>query len=163
QVLQRVFGDGRQWPVHAEDAGAMAHGVELEIAEGDVFHLAIGTVVIDKIFVAAETVARMEHGRMLVGSARELIEAAACQGAEPIEMRLELAEIAARQIKRQQVAQAAVERIEIQARAVGGDGSRGTIGIAGERCLACARIHGGPRRKSVTRSLALPWPASSLI
>src|SRR5215475_5970320 len=62
-------------------------------------------------------------------------------------MRLEVSEIAARQIKRQQVTQAAVERIEIQARAVRGDGSRGMIGIAGERCLACARIHGGPRRK----------------
>ena len=79
----------------------MAHGVELEIAEGDVFHLAISAVIVDPVLVAAEPVARMEHRRMLVGDAGELVEPAAGQCAEPIEMRLELGEIAARQIDRQ--------------------------------------------------------------
>jgi len=145
QILQRVFGDRRQRTIHAERAGAMAHGVELEIAKGDLLHFAIGAVIVDPVLVAAEAVARMEHWRMLVGDAGEFIEPAAGQGAEPIEMRLEFCEIARREIERQQVAQAAVDRIEILARAIRSDTGGGAIGGIGERCLACKRVHGGPR------------------
>ena len=101
QILQRVFGDRRQRTVHAERAGAMAHGMELEIAEGDLFHLAIGGMIVDPVLVAAEAVARMQHRRMLVGDAGQLVEPAAGELAEPIEMRFQLAKIICCQIKRQ--------------------------------------------------------------
>ena len=46
-------------------------------------------MVVDPVLVAAEAVARMQHRRVLVGDAREFIEPAAGQRAEPVEMRLE--------------------------------------------------------------------------
>ena len=121
QILQRVFGDCGQRAIHAERAGAMAHGVELEIAEGDLLHLAIGGVIVDPVFVAAETVARVQHRRMLVGDPRQLVEPAACECAEAIEMRLEAREIIRREIMREQVAQAAVDGVEILSGAIGRD------------------------------------------
>ena len=116
--MEDVFGDRRQRPVHAERATAMAHGVELEIAKGDLLHLAIGRMIVDPVLVAPKTVARVQHRRMLVGGARELVEPAAGQFAEPIEMRLQLPKIVRRKIERQQVAQPAVDGIEIFAGAV---------------------------------------------
>jgi hypothetical protein len=118
QILQRVFGDRGQWAVHAEHAGAMAHGMKLEIAECDVLHLTIGRMVFDPVLVAAKTVARMEHRRMLVGDPREFVEPAARKPAEPIDMRLQPPKIVRLQIKRQQVAQAPIDGVEIPARAI---------------------------------------------
>ena len=113
QILQRVFGDRRQRAIHAERAGAMAHGVKLEIAERDVLHLAVGRVVVDPVLVAAETVARVQHRRMLVGDPGEFVEPAAGQRAETIEVRLKPAKIIRFQIKLQQIAQAAIDGVEI--------------------------------------------------
>ena len=45
-------------------------------------------MVVDAVLVAAETVARMQHRRMLVGDQRQFVEPAAGKGAEAIEMRL---------------------------------------------------------------------------
>jgi hypothetical protein len=42
QILQRVFGDGGQRAIHIQRAGAVAHGVKLEVAERDGFHFAVG-------------------------------------------------------------------------------------------------------------------------
>jgi len=75
-------------------------------------------MVIDPVLVAAEAVARMQHRRMLVGDPCELVEPAARKGAEPIEMRLQPPEIVRFQIKRQQVAQAPIDGVEILARAI---------------------------------------------
>ena len=55
----------------------MAHGVELEIAECDLLHLAIGRMIVDPVLVATEPVARVQHRRMLVGGAGECVELAA--------------------------------------------------------------------------------------
>jgi hypothetical protein len=103
-ILKRVFGDRRQRTVEAERAAAVAHGVELKIAEGDLFHLAIGAVVIDKVFVAAKAVARVQNRRMLVGDPRQLVEPPAGEYTEPLEMRLEPGKILTGEIKRQQIA-----------------------------------------------------------
>ena len=112
----------------------MAHGVKLEIAEGDLLHLAIGGVIVDPVLVAAETVARVQHRRMLVGDPRQLVEPAAGQCAEPVEMRLEPREIVRRQIKREQIAQAAVDGVEILSRTIGRD----VIGAATRMAAAFA-------------------------
>ena len=91
----------------------MAHGVELEIAERDLLHLAIGGVIVDPVLVAAETVARMQHRRMLVGGARQFIEPAAGQFAEAMEMRFQMLEIIRRKIEPDEIAQAAIDGVEI--------------------------------------------------
>ena len=128
QILQRVFGDRGQRAIHAERAAAMAHGVKLEIAEGDVFHLAVGRVIVDPVFVAAKAIARMQHRRVLVGDPRQFVEPAAGERAEAIEMRLQLAEIVRLQIMREQIAQAAVDGVEILSRAI----RRDVIGAAAQ-------------------------------
>ena len=109
----------------------MAHGVELEIAERDLLHLAIGGVIVDPVLVAAETVARVQHRRMLVGKPRQFVESAAGKSAEPVEMRLEVLEVGGRQIMREQVAQAAVDGVEILPGGVGRD----VIGAAAQARL----------------------------
>jgi hypothetical protein len=42
QILQRIFGHRGQRSIHPKRAGAMAHGVKLEIAERDFLHFAVG-------------------------------------------------------------------------------------------------------------------------
>src|SRR5258708_6193589 len=99
----------------------MAHGVKLEITEGDGFHLAISGVIVDPVFVAAEAVACMENRRMLVGDARQFVEPATGQGTESMKMWLQSPVIGISQIKRQQIAQAAIDLIKIQACAIARD------------------------------------------
>src|SRR6266536_5325218 len=89
EILENIFGDRRQRPVEPEYA-AVAHRVELKIAEADPLHFAVGRMVLDPIFVPAVAVARMEPGRMLVGDRRELVEPPAGQPAQALEMRLEM-------------------------------------------------------------------------
>ena len=122
----------------------MAHGMELEIAERDVLHLAVGGVIVDPVLVAAETVARVEYRRMLVGHAGQLVEPAAGELAEPVEMRLQLLEIVRCQIKRQQVAQAAVDGIEILSGAVRREvfGATTTTFVGGGVPADGKRVHG---------------------
>jgi hypothetical protein len=55
---------------------------------------------------------------MLVGGPRELIQPSASQFAEAMEMRLRLSEIIRREIKPDQVAQTAVDGVEMLTRAV---------------------------------------------
>ena len=75
---------------------------------------------------------------MLVGDPRQLVEPAAGERAEPVEMRLQTAKIVRRQIKRQQIAQAAVDGVEILSGAVRRDvigaAARG-IGVCGPTSL----------------------------
>ena len=87
--------------------------MELEIAERDCFHLAIGGMVIDPVLVAAEAVARIQHRRMLVGDPRELVEPTAGNPAQAIEVRLQRAKIPWREIKRQQIAEAPIDCVKI--------------------------------------------------
>jgi hypothetical protein len=91
----------------------MAHGVELEIAEGDSLHLAVTGVVFDPVLVPPEAVARMQHRAVRVGDARQLVEPAAGEHAEPLEMRLQVSTRLGRQIERQQLLQPRIDRVEI--------------------------------------------------
>ena len=74
QILQNVLRDSRHGPVHAERSGAVAHRVKLKITERNLFHLTIGRMIVDPVFVTAKCVAWIEHGCMLVGNAGQLIE-----------------------------------------------------------------------------------------
>ena len=98
QVLEPVFRDGRQWTIPAEHAAAMAHGVELEVAEGNLFHLAVGGMIGDAVLVAAEAVARLQHRRILIGDARQLVEPAAGEPAEAREVRRKMCVLGGREI-----------------------------------------------------------------
>ena len=109
QILQRVFGDRGQRAIHAQRAGAMAHGVELEIAERDFLHFAIGRMVVDPVLVAAKAVPGVQNRRVLVGDPRQFIEPAARQRAEAIEMRLQPPKIIRLQIQTEKIAQAAID------------------------------------------------------
>jgi len=110
--------------------------VKPKIAEGDLLHLAIGGVIVDKILVAAKTVARVQDGRMPVGDPRQFIEPAAGERPEPVEMRFQAAEVLRRQVVRQQIAQAAIDGVEILSRTI----RRDVIGAAahsGRRAMPC--------------------------
>ncbi len=158
QVLQRVFGDRRQRAIHAERAGAMAHGVELEVAERDRFHVAVGGMIVDPVLVAAEAVARLQHRRVLVGGSGELVEPAAGKGAEAVEVGLEPAKVIGLQIEPEQVAQAAIDGIEILSRTIRRDVIGAMLRIVRRggagRGVGRRRVHGGPRFGSSGRPAA---------
>ena len=125
QILEHVFGDRRQRLLEAEHAAAMAHGVELEIRECNLLHLAVGRVVLDPVLVAALAIARMQHRRMLVGDRRKLVETPTGQSPQPLELRREAGARIGVEIHRQQLAQARIDAEEIHPAAVGRDELRG--------------------------------------
>ena len=96
----------------------MAHGVELEIAERDLLHFAIGPMVVDPVLVAAEAVACVQDRRVLVGDPGQFVEPAARQNTQAIKMRLQPSKIVRLEIKSDKIAQAAVDRVEILAGAI---------------------------------------------
>ncbi len=118
---------------HAQHAGAVGHGVHAEFLEGDLLHLAVGGVVVDPVLVAAETVARLQHRRVLVGHHGKLVEAVAGERAQPLEMRSHRRAQAGLQVERQQVLELAVDGIEVPAMRIGRDvlGAMGTLGHVG--------------------------------
>ena len=91
----------------------MRHRMQPEFAEPDPLHLAIRRMELDPILVAAKAIARMEHRRMLVGNFRELVEPPARKIAEAIEMRLHRSAQPRLHVKIEQVAQAAVDAVEV--------------------------------------------------
>ncbi len=96
----------------------MRHRMQPEFAETDSLHLAIRRMKLDPILVAAETIARVEHRRMLVGDFRKLVEPAPSELAELIEMRLHRGAQPRLHVKIEQVAQAAVDAVEVHAAAI---------------------------------------------
>jgi hypothetical protein len=100
----------------------MAHGVELEVAEGDRLHLAVAGVVLDPVLVAPEAVAGVQDGAVGVGETRQLIEPTAGKDPKPLEMRLQVRAHAIWEVQRQQLLQPRVDGVEILPRAVRRDG-----------------------------------------
>src|SRR6266446_7772465 len=122
----------------------MAHGVELEIAERDLLHFAIGPVVVDPVLVAAEAVACVQNRRVLVGDPGQFTEPAARQSTQAIEMRLQPSKIIRLEIKPEQVAQAAVDRVEILSGAIRRDVIGAALLRAAERSAQWRCMHFGP-------------------
>ena len=105
--------------VHAEHAAAMAHGVKLEFAERDLLHLAVRMVILDPVFIATEAIPRRASiGGCWSADAREFVEAPAGEFAEALEVRLKRLADAGCKVEREQIAYPAVDRIEIETRAV---------------------------------------------
>jgi len=65
EQIQRIFGRRGQRAIHPKRAGAMAHGVKLEIAERDFLHFAVGRMIIDPVLVAAEPIACIQDRRTI--------------------------------------------------------------------------------------------------
>src|SRR5581483_2906431 len=97
--------------------------------EGDALHLAIGGMIVDPVLIAAEPVARVQYRLIPVRDPRELVEPAARQRAEAVEMPFEARKIVSRKIEPQQIAQGPVDGVEILPRAV----RRDVIGAASVR------------------------------
>ena len=68
----------------------MAHRVHAELAERDPLHLVVCGMVLDPILVAPEPIARMELRGISIRDRGKLVESAAGQRAEPIQMRLKM-------------------------------------------------------------------------
>jgi hypothetical protein len=92
QEGEGVLGDDRIFVRPAHDALADRERVDAELAEGGLLQLAIGGVVFDPLHVATELVALVQHRCVPVGEPRAFIEHAAGEFAQPIEMRLDVAE-----------------------------------------------------------------------
>jgi hypothetical protein len=131
----------------------MAHGVKLEIAECNGFHLAVGRMVIDPVLIAAKTIACIQHRRMLVSGSRQMIEPAAGQRAETMKMRLQPSKIIRLEIKLEQAAQAAIDRIKILPGAI----RRDMIGAAIEILCVVERFGRSRCVHVLTSLLVVRW------
>jgi len=142
KVLQCIFRNEGSGAVEAECPGPMAHGVELEVAEGDLLHLAVGGVILDPVLVAAQTVAGVQHRRIAVGEAGELVEPATREPADARQMGREVGVCRRLEIEADEIAQAAVRLPEVEAGAIGREGrcgraeARGDVVHAGARSIA---------------------------
>ena len=92
QKRKGVFGDNRILVRPAHDALAQRHRVNAEFAERRLLQFAIGRVIFDILRVAPKTVALVQHRHVAVGQPRAFVEMTAGQRAEPVEMRLDMAE-----------------------------------------------------------------------
>lgn len=106
--------------------------MDAELAERGVLDLAIGRMIFDGLDVAAELVALVQHWRMAIGEPRAFIEMAAGQSAEPVEMRLDVAEQGLGQMQLEQIGQRGIGAVEIHSRRVGRQQARLAGGRRGQ-------------------------------
>src|SRR5690606_5903097 len=105
----------------AMHAFAPRHAVNAEIGVGNLFHLAVGGVILDPVLVATARITRMQHRQVTVADARQLIEPIARDLAKlPVDWRHMFAEIIG-QIDLQQVLKIAVDIEKVEAMAIAGD------------------------------------------
>jgi hypothetical protein len=100
------------------------------LTERRLFQFTIGRMIFDCLGVAAKTVALMQHRSVAIGEPRAFVEMTAGEGAQPIEMRFDMAKHRIRQMQPQQIRQRRVGPIEIHAGGVGRQQS-GLIGNIG--------------------------------
>jgi len=98
--------------------------MDAELAERGLLDLAIGRMILDRLHVAAELVALVQHRRMPVGQPRAFVEMAAGQFAEPIKIRLDVAKQRLGQMQFQKIRQRRIGPVEIHSRRVGGQQAR---------------------------------------
>ncbi len=124
QKREGVLGHHGIFVRPAQNALAQRHRVNAELAEGGALQLAIGRMIFDPLRVAAEAVALMQHRHVPVGEPRAFVEMTAGERAQPIEMRLDMAEQRVRQMDAQQIRQRGIGPVEIHSRGVGREQSR---------------------------------------
>jgi hypothetical protein len=93
--------------------------VDAELAERDALQFPISWMIFDPLHVAPEPVALVEHRTMAVGQSRAFVEMAAGKFAQPIEMRLEMADQPFREINAQEIGERGIRAEEIHARGIG--------------------------------------------
>ena len=74
----------------SKHAAAMAHGVKLEVAEGDALHLAIGGMIANASSSRPKRSRASSTGGCLIGDTRQLVEPAAGELTQAREVRLEM-------------------------------------------------------------------------
>ncbi len=110
-----------------------------ELAKRDALELAIGRMIFDPLDVVTEAVALMQHGHVPVGEPCTFVEMTAGQPAEPIEVRLDMAEQGIRKMDAKQIGQRRIGTVKIHAGGVGGKQSRPVGGVG--RSIMLARLH----------------------
>jgi hypothetical protein len=108
----------------AHDALAQRHRVNAELAEGGAFQFAIGRVILDPLRVAPEPVALVQDRHVAVGEPRALVEMAAGQFPQPVEIGLDMAEQRVGQMDAQQIRQNRIGAVEIHPRRIRREQSR---------------------------------------
>ncbi|WP_305806949.1 hypothetical protein [Stenotrophomonas sp. YIM B06876] len=97
----------------------MRHRGQAEFGERQALHLDVGRVLVDALLVDAGARAQRERRRVDVGGVRQIVERAAGQRAQALEMRLHVAQQIGRQVQRQQLVQFAVGGEKVLPVAVG--------------------------------------------
>lgn len=93
-------------------------------------------MILDVLRVAAEAVALMQDRRMAIGQPRALVEPAACQSAEAVEMWLDVIDQGVRQMNAQKIGKRWIGAIEIQSGRIGSDQVRGVAGLCREHGIS---------------------------
>jgi hypothetical protein len=132
EVVQGELHQRRHAGRPAEDR-PMRRGMQAELVEADLLHLAIGGVMLDPLHVAAEAVAVVQHRRMLVGKAGPTVEIAAGELAQAVEVRPEVRLFLRRQVEPEQIAETRIGPEQVQPAAVAADmvgAARRAAGVA---------------------------------
>ena len=95
-----------------------------ELAERGALQFAIGRMIFDPLRVAAEPVALVQHRHVAVGEPGAFVEMAAGELAQPVEMRLDMAEQRVGQMDAQQIRQRRIGAVEIHPRRIRREQSR---------------------------------------
>ena len=90
-------------------------------------------MIFDPLLVAAETIARMQHWRMLVGGFGQLVEFSACELAEAIVVRLHMRAHLRLHVELQQILKSAIDAIEVHPAAIERE-MIGAVRRAGDFC-----------------------------
>ncbi len=133
---KEVLGRGRHRLGPAEHAAPVRQGGEAILPEGEPLHLGIGGMLLDALLVRAGAGAVVQHGRVAVRDARQLVEPPARERAEAVEMGVEMRQEIGWQIERREPAQVGVRPPEVEAAAV----RHGLCADGG--CCGAVRIHG---------------------
>jgi hypothetical protein len=118
QEGEGVLCDHRIFIRPAQNALTQRHRVNAEFAERSPLQLAIGRMILDPLRVAAETIALVQYRHVAVGQPRAFVEMTAGEPAEPVEMRLDMAEQRIRQMNAQQVGQRRIGAVKIHPRRI---------------------------------------------
>jgi hypothetical protein len=104
--------------------------VDAELTVGDAFHLPIGRVVLDPVFVTAETVARLDDRRVFVGQFGQLVQMPSGQLAQSHQVRLEVGAQFLRHIQPEDIPEGAIDVKEVHAPAIWSDQIRTSKSLA---------------------------------
>ncbi|OIQ64961.1 hypothetical protein GALL_534860 [mine drainage metagenome] len=129
QKRKGVLGNNRVFLRPAQNALAKRHRMYAELAKRGTLEFAIGRMIFDPLDIAAKAVALMQHRHVPVGEPGTFVETTARERAQPVEMRLDMAEQRVGKMDAKQIRQRRIGAIKIQARGVGGKQARPVGGI----------------------------------